>query len=146
MGANDNSTKRVCRSCGSSKQARDFYSGRASCKACVCAVVRKHRRENDSVREYDRKRGARTTQANLDAYRQQRPDAYRAHNAVSNALRDGKLTREPCLFCGEVRVHGHHRDYSQPLDVIWLCARCHHRLHANFPETAAHEPKHEKAA
>jgi hypothetical protein len=24
--------------------------------------------------------------------------------------------------------------------VVWLCAKCHRRLHAVFPETAAHEP------
>jgi hypothetical protein len=26
----------------------------------------------------------------------------------------------------------------KPLAVIWLCAKCHHRLHANFPETDGH--------
>ncbi|QTC89414.1 hypothetical protein IFE19_01385 [Brevundimonas pondensis] len=79
-------------------------------------------------------------------WREAHPDAYRAHNAVNNAVRDGRLTKEPCLFCGEAKVHGHHQDYSKPLDVIWLCPRCHHRLHANFPETAAHEPEHRRAA
>jgi ribosomal protein S27AE len=54
---------------------------------------------------------------------------------VGNAVRNGRLTKEPCLFCGEEKVHAHHRDYSKPLDVIWLCPKCHNRLHAAFPET-----------
>ena len=77
----------------------------------------------------------------LRDYRARFPEAYAARTAVGNAVRDGKLQKEPCLFCGTAKVHGHHRDYSKPLEVIWLCARCHNRLHANFPETAAHEPK-----
>lgn len=63
------------------------------------------------------------------------PTAYRAHTAVGNALRDGKLERMPCEVCGTGdKVHAHHKDYAKPLEVVWLCARCHHRLHALFPE------------
>lgn len=67
-------------------------------------------------------------------WREENPIAYRAHNAVNNAVRDGRLFKEPCAICGEAEVHAHHRDYSKPLDVVWLCAKCHHRLHAAFPE------------
>jgi hypothetical protein len=144
---------KTCTACQQSKALADFYrhpkiaDGHLSqCKACVKTRVRQHRRLNESVREYDRKRGARQSTTDLQSYRERYPDAYRAHTAVSNAVRDGRLKKEPCLFCNDERVHGHHRDYSEPLVVIWLCARCHHRLHANFPETAAHEPKHQKAA
>ena len=28
-------------------------------------------------------------------------------------------------------IHGHHEDYSEPLEVIWLCWECHARLHKN---------------
>lgn len=145
--------EKPCKACGVTKPLDGFYrhpknadGHLGSCKDCTKERVRRHRRANEHVRAYDRARGSRTNVGNLQAYRTRHPDAYRAHNAVSNALRDGKLKREPCLFCDEVRVHGHHRDYSEPLKVIWLCAKCHHRLHANFPETAAHEPKHQKAA
>lgn len=144
---------KTCTACMQSKGLDAFYKhpqmtdGHLSqCKDCVKERVRQHRRLNESVREYDRKRGARRSLADAQFFRHRHPDAYRAHNAVNNAVRDGRLKKEPCLFCSEGRVHGHHRDYSQPLDVIWLCAKCHHRLHAYFPETAAHEPKHQKAA
>lgn len=144
---------KLCRGCGDTKPLSAFYPHAGAhdgvmsrCRECHKSAVKKRRRLDASVRAYDRKRGARQPLQSLQAYRQAHPDAYRAHTAVGNAVRDGRLNREPCLFCGEARVHGHHRDYSRPLDVIWLCAKCHHRLHAYFPETAAHEPQRKKAA
>lgn len=52
-----------------------------------------------------------------------------ARNAVNNALRDGRITKDPCEKCGTTsKVHAHHHHgYSSKhrLDVRWLCARCH---------------------
>jgi hypothetical protein len=57
---------------------------------------------------------------------------------VNNAIRDGKIIKGPCAICGATKnVHGHHKDYTQPLKVVWLCAKCHHRMHAVFPELGA---------
>jgi hypothetical protein len=38
----------------------------------------------------------------------------------------GELVPRPCRECGDRRVQAHHRDYSRPLDVDWLCFP-HHR-------------------
>ncbi len=43
-----------------------------------------------------------------------------------NAIQAGRLVRQPCQECGEVRSEAHHEDYSKPLEVIWLC-KPHHR-------------------
>lgn len=43
--------------------------------------------------------------------------------------RRGKLTPQPCLKCGSLKVEKHHPDYSKPLEVVWLCRPCHRRLH-----------------
>lgn len=52
--------------------------------------------------------------------------------AVHRAIRRGALERGPCERCGATEdVHGHHTDYSRPLNVTWLCRKCHfldHRL------------------
>lgn len=58
-------------------------------------------------------------------YKDKYPEKARAHRAVSNAIRDGKLVREDCEICGS-EAEAHHEDYSQPLDVRWMCFR-HHR-------------------
>ncbi len=47
-----------------------------------------------------------------------------ARRQVKGALRNGRLTKEPC-FCGEVKMESHHKDYSKPLDVEWLCKKHH---------------------
>lgn len=56
----------------------------------------------------------------------------RAREAVQNALRYGKMARQPCEVCGAEKTHGHHDDYLKPLEVRWLCHSCHaaeHRDH-----------------
>ena len=55
----------------------------------------------------------------------------KARIAVSHAIRDGKLTRPShCESCFNERfTEGHHEDYSKPLDVDWLCTKCHTQLH-----------------
>jgi len=63
--------------------------------------------------------------------------ATRAKNAVQKAVRKGLLHRPlRCSRCGKVppkakdgrnQIHGHHADYSKPLEVEWLCVYCHRK-------------------
>jgi uncharacterized protein (DUF2237 family) len=137
--------RKTCKVCGKQKLVTGFYRHGQTldgylnqCKECVCARVRKHRRENDHVREYDRRRAKEpdrklAARINTIRWRESNQDKYKAQTAVGNALRDGKLKRKKeCEMCGSsFSIHCHHEDYSRPLDVIWLCAKCHHRLHAS---------------
>lgn len=50
---------------------------------------------------------------------------------VRQALRRGTLQKFPCWNCNEPKTVGHHVDYSMPLDVVWLCHRCHMKLHGD---------------
>ena len=52
------------------------------------------------------------------------PEKVRARNTLNNAIQAGKLERQPCALCGKV-AQAHHRDYSKPLEVEWLCS-VHH--------------------
>lgn len=120
-----------CRKCGAEKDDAEFYARHTKCKDCTKTDVRVNRRANSSYyRAYDRARGNRQPPEYLKRYRQLNPEKYKAHNAVNNAIRDGKLFKQPCFFCGESRVTAHHPDYSKPLDVVWMCHLCHRRLHA----------------
>lgn len=53
----------------------------------------------------------------------------KARKALNHAVAAGRVIREACCSCGNSKAQAHHEDYSRPLDVVWLCARCHSRLH-----------------
>lgn len=53
---------------------------------------------------------------------------YDARQMVRSAVRRGEIKRQPCEQCGAEKAEAHHDDYSQPLNVRWLCPT-HHRLH-----------------
>jgi hypothetical protein len=70
-------------------------------------------------------------------YKRDYPERIRAKSAVRNAIKTGKLIRpDSCSECSkECKPHGHHYlGYEEKhwLDVEWLCASCHQRLHANL--------------
>lgn len=55
----------------------------------------------------------------------------RARKALRKAVEVGKIIKpEWCEECAEPAIlHGHHKDYSKPLVVEWLCAICHAKRH-----------------
>jgi hypothetical protein len=135
----------LCRACNNEKTAGDFYPGVTSrCRDCHKAAMKVRRLTNPRVQEYDRLR-YRTPErkaqgaANAKKWRKDHPEAYKAHTALNNAVRDGRIQKQPCAVCStDKNVHAHHSDYSRPLDVKWLCAKCHHRIHAIFPQLHGH--------
>ena len=151
--------KRTCKTCGQSKAPTEFYrSNKSNCKPCVRRRVRETRAEKiDYYRAYDRARAdepsrvalrkqvavRRRNDPEIRAFDRERAKAWQeanaekraAHIATGNAIRDGKLTPEPCERCGQaVGVQAHHEDYSKPLDVTWLCPPCHGQLHREINE------------
>lgn len=80
---------------------------------------------NDRLR-YERDKPARI--AAMTAYKDD-PQKVSARRAVNNAVRDGKLIKQPCQRCDAERVHRHHDDYTKPLDVRWLCPPHHGEEH-----------------
>ncbi len=60
-----------------------------------------------------------------------------AQKKAAYAMRKGKLIPQPCEVCGAFPilrdgrrgVHGHHDDYSKPLEVRWLCNVHHGEAH-----------------
>lgn len=122
------------------------------CKECNKKDVTKNREDNvEYYRDYDKSRsnlshrvearkeyaktevGAQNVQKAKGSYIKRNPKIRTAHNAVSNAIRDGKLTRGSCCeSCSQGLVtEAHHCDYNKPLEVMWLCDRCHKDWHLN---------------
>lgn len=138
-------TLKTCFKCNTEKPLPEFYPHPMmadgylnKCKECTKRDVRGHRAANDSVREYDRQRANLPHRQELASrirarWLESHPERRKAHMAVQYALRSGRLERLPCWVCGDEGAEAHHPDYSQPLDVVWLCPLHHRRAHAMVP-------------
>ena len=60
------------------------------------------------------------------------PEKVVTQNTFKTQIRNGSIIRpESCSVCGNPCVaEGHHKDYTKPLEVMWLCRSCHKRVHA----------------
>ena len=131
-----------CFKCNTEKALTEFYKHSKmadgylnKCKECAKLDVKQHRRENDSVREYDRNRGNRQSGDYLKQYRAKYPKKYSAHTLVNSAIRCGRMDKVIICECGsDFHVEAHHDDYDKPLEVRWLCAVCNQRWHAKYGE------------
>lgn len=130
---------RQCKLCGVTadlsffEKDKNYRFGRTyRCKRCVAEKARRYRDEN---LESCKARSNDWKKANQRAYRLRHYDKYIARNKLNNAIRDGKVKRGKCFVCGSLDAHGHHTDYSKPLDVVWLCSEHHGCVHAEtLPE------------
>lgn len=147
-----------CNKCGARKYETEFYDQRntfrgkmLACKECVKARARQYREDNlEKVQEYDRQRGALphrkaanrarehryTKRMASQKWRTKNPQKWAAHIALNNAVKRGEITKPTkCDECArDYRVHGHHDDYSKPLEVRWLCPVCHAAHHKKLRE------------
>ena len=60
----------------------------------------------------------------------------RAQNLVRSSVQKGELIRPTqCQLCKieHKNIQGHHTNYGNPLDVVWVCAACHNNIH-NTPD------------
>ena len=127
--------------CGAEKPLSEFYKhpgaadGRYNkCKECTKHDVRANRKANlDYYRAFDRERGNRQPTEYLGEYRAKNAEKYKAHSAVSYAIRAGRLHKlDACESCGsQDNVVAHHPSYAEDmrLCVTWLCQGCHVTLH-----------------
>jgi len=65
----------------------------------------------------------------------------KAQNVLEKAIKKGIVTRmQYCEHCGvrgnfqdgRTAIQAHHPDYNDPLQVMWLCQKCHHKWHKTF--------------
>jgi hypothetical protein len=98
----------TCKVCGSYLELNRIYI-KVYCKDC----------ENAYQRRYQKNYTPRIPQ--------QKKIKCRAY--AQKALEGGKLTRQPCERCCDLKTEMHHEDYDKPLEVNWLCRECHLDLH-----------------
>ena len=66
----------------------------------------------------------------MKKYLENNQEKYTAHLAVQRAVRNNKLEPQPCEVCGKTKTEAHHDDYDKPLEIRWLCHKCHMVYHA----------------
>lgn len=134
--------KKTCFKCHELKPLSNFYAHPKSkdghlnkCKECTKLDVLTYRANNlEKVRAYDKQRSKNKERIKAayeitKAWRQADKRRMAAHNAVSRAIKSGKLIRLPCQKCGNPKSVAHHEDYDNLLNVVWLCQSCHVKHH-----------------
>lgn len=125
---------KVCGRCASAKPLHGFNRNRAnrdglqtSCRQCQIIANRLSSERHPETRRRLRRRKPTQGDRNCD------PVKRRAHHVVEYAKRRGVIVKPTaCQACGTSSgpIHAHHDDYAKPLEIQWLCARCHGRRHA----------------
>jgi hypothetical protein len=60
-----------------------------------------------------------------------------AQSKLKDHVDRGNIIRpEKCSLCksSDYRIEAHHPDYSKPLDVVWVCQKCHASIHQRIDE------------
>jgi len=147
-----------CFKCGVHKPLSEFYKHKMmadghlnKCKDCAKKDVRQNRDANlDYYKEYDRQRSnnpervaERSDYAQSEAGKRANAEAKKrwiesnlikraAQVMFRNRARNRpELIKHECESCGirDVQLNAHHDDYSKPLDVRFLCGKCHSKWH-----------------
>lgn len=138
-----------CIKCSETKPLDEFYAHPMmedrhlnKCKACTKADVRANRAARiEYYRAYDRQRAKQPHRVearvewqkeNPKARPEKDPLKREARVKLRSAVLRGEVIRSPeCEICAvPCDTHGHHDDYTKPLDVIWCCTACHALIHA----------------
>ncbi len=106
----------------------------------------RNRRKNPELAKQDRAKRRARDRKNRDkrtaykrAHNLRHPDRAKARNRITSLLSMGKITKPTaCEKCNKTRpVECHHPDYSEPLNIIWVCKPCHllaHGKKSRFPK------------
>ena len=124
---------KICGKCKQEKPIGEFYPSkrdgyRSRCKDCQREENRIYNR-TPKRRKYNaeiQKRQRRTPRENIKKL---------ARLYTYYQMKAGKIARESCAVCGEQQGEAHHKDYNEPILIVWLCKRCHARVHIELAKS-----------
>ena len=127
---------KTCSKCKEEKADTEFYKDRSKkrglqsqCKDCKQEDPEYQQTYQQSYRPkyHQSAAGKAAFRRGSKKYRDSNPEKCRARAIAGRAIRAGELERS--IFCEECglpkEIQAHHKDYSKPLDVDWLCRECH---------------------
>lgn len=149
---------KLCKMCGEIKRASAFgvnknlKSGLTTyCKECQNnkskAYFDSHR---EQVLERNKERGPATRARFKEKHGQEYINEYarnyysgcpnrrkraKVYAKLAQALTDGTVIKpHKCEMCSVeegngIKIEAHHKDYLKPLEVMWLCKKCHGKVH-----------------
>lgn len=129
---------KTCFNCGESQDESLFRPKQNTCRSCrtklhAIWVINNPEKEKQHKKRYKEKNIEKFRTNKLLCCRKGRklhPEKHCAHVLVSRAIKKGKLIRGACNSCGStLNIQAHHEDYSKKYDVVWLCAKCHNKIH-----------------
>lgn len=128
----------ICIVCHNEKE--EGYLNSSYCKKCTTERKRRIRQEKmqdpvyrNMVKEKEREKSRADIQIKIKRA---------CRSATNRAIAFGKLVKQPCEVCGvNENIDAHHDDYTDPLNIRWLC-KTHHMQH-HKSKSLNEECKHE---
>jgi len=136
-----------CNKCGEIKPIKEFRKAKTCkgnmstyCRKCLSLCTAKtpsHQPEARRIYERERQKrpGHKEKALKLTlSWRKRNPEAVACWTIFKKAIKEKRIIRvKKCVECGsDIQVEAHHEDYSKPLEVLWLCRKCHYHKH-KFP-------------
>ena len=89
---------------------------------------RTSKRKAESSRANGKRRKKKVKNKRKRKVSEAKSDWAKRYSTISSSTRNGTIrparTRR-CEDCGAAATQRHHEDYSKPLDVVYLCRKCH---------------------
>lgn len=124
----------VCRDCDNNRRSRLYYLNHDYELEYRRKYARLHPRTKEQ--QQNRYETHKKMEAERRAIRDKTTQA-KARRIVNQAIRRKKINKpSSCSSCHSIvaskLLHGHHDDYATPLQVIWICSKCHGLKHRRY--------------
>jgi hypothetical protein len=101
----------------------------AACRKKRSAKIREYRRRYKDENEEKINMELRVARKR---WAERNKEKVRVHVIANRALLKNRENKQGfCSSCGatDIRIEGHHFDYSKPFEITWLCYLCHKIIH-----------------